>query len=67
MVLPFRSSTEWTVSPFSTMYSTPRVLMASTCTWPSVLLYSTLARLAGTAAMSSSPCTSLGVISSAEA
>ena len=67
MVLPFRSATEWTVSPASTMYSTPRVLIASTCTWPSVLLYSTLARLAGTAAMSSSPCTSLGVISSAEA
>ena len=66
-VRPFRSATECTVSPRSTMYSTPSVLMASAFTPPWVLLYSTLPRLAGTAAMSSSPFTSSGTISSGAA
>ena len=56
MVFPARLLISVTVSPpFSTIYSTPRVLTASIFTPPWVLLYSTEPRLAGTAMMSSSP------------
>ena len=56
MVFPARLLISVTVSPpFSTIYSTPRVLTASSFTPPWVLLYSTEPRLAGTAMMSSSP------------
>ncbi len=67
MVLPFRSATDWMVSPVSTTYRTPRVLTAPTAILPSVLLYSTEARLQGTAAASSSPLPMAAVISSAVA
>ena len=64
MVLPLRDATSVTVSPpFSTMYSTPSVPTASSSTPPSVWLYRMAATLAGTATMSSSPCTSCGVSS----
>ena len=66
MVWPFRSAMDWTASPFSTIYSTPKVLTASTSIAPSVLPYSTAARLAGTQAMSRSPLMRAGVTSSAE-
>jgi len=65
MVLPFRSSTLFTVSPFSTTYSTPRVLMQATSMAPLVFWYRVAARFAGMAAMSSSPFISRGTISSA--
>ena len=55
------------VSPRSTIYSTPRVLAASSITPPSVLAYSVAPRLAGTAKMSSSPLMNWGVRSGAEA
>ena len=58
-------ATDFTVSPTSTIYTTPSVLTAISEMPPSVLLYSTLARLAGIAAISSSPEMSLGVNSSA--
>ena len=67
MVRPARSAMDWTELPFSTIYSTPRVFTARVTMPPSVRLYSTEARLAGTQAMSSSPCISLGDTSSAEA
>ena len=66
MVWPFKSAIDCTVSPFSTIYSTPRVFTASTSTAPPVLPYSTAARLAGTQAMSRSPLMRAGVTSSAE-
>ena len=67
MVLPARSAMDWTELPFSTIYSTPRVFTARVTMPPLVRLYSTEARLAGTQAMSSSPCIRPGVTSSAEA
>ena len=67
MVRPARSAMDWTELPFSTIYSTPRVFTARVTMPQSVRLYSTEARLAGTQAMSSSPCISLGDTSSAEA
>ena len=48
---------DWTASPFSTIYSTPRVLTASTSTAPSVLAYRLAATLVATAAMSAEPFT----------
>ncbi len=64
-VLPLRSATEWTVSPASTTYRTPSVLTAETWTPPFSLFQSTLARLQGISAMSSSPLAISGTISSA--
>ena len=62
MVLPARSATLAISSPVVTIYSTPSVLMAATSTPPAsfILLYSTLARLQGTRATSTSPFTSSG-------
>ena len=64
-VWPLRSATLFTVSPFSTMYSTPSVLTQATSTAPLVFWYRVAARLAGTAAASMSPLTSRGTTSSA--
>ena len=64
MVLPLRSATDWMLSPASTMYSTPIVFSAASCTPPCVLLYRVAATLVGTAAMSSSPDTTLATTSS---
>ena len=48
---------EWTVSPFSRMYSTPRVFTASTWMPPPLLADRLAAALVAMAAMSASPFT----------
>ena len=66
IVLPLRSATELTLSPFSSIYKTPSVLTASISTLPSVLLQSVLATFVGRAAMSISPVMTLGTSSSGD-
>ena len=65
-VFPFKSATVCTVSPPSSpTYRTPSTFTASTVTPPWVFWYNVAARLAGTAAMSTSPCKIRGISSSA--